>query len=145
MKKILIGVLTAGLVLVGATSVVAATYKSPAEVYAGLKGVTVEEAYAERSAGSSYGQLADQAGVLEKFKAEMLENKKAMIQNRVENGNLTQEQAELYIERIETNQANCDGSTMGAGGRMGQAMGGAFGKGQQAKARGMMGGFGAKR
>jgi len=136
MKKTIIGVITAGMLLVGATSVVAATFKSPAEIYAGLKGVTVEEAYDAKAAGSTYGELADEAGVLDAFKAEMLENRKAMIQDRVESGQLTQEQADAYIENMEANQANCDGTTMGAGGHMGQALGG-FGQGQS---RGMMGG-----
>jgi hypothetical protein len=141
MKKIMIGVITAGLLLIGATGVFAATFKSPAEIYAELKGVPVEEAYAAKATGSSYGQLADEAGVLNEFKAKMLENRKAVIQERVANGQLTQEQANLIIKNMETNQANCDGTGMlgrngvGKMGGMGQGMKGALGAG-----RGMTGG-----
>lgn len=130
MKKLLIGVLTAGLLLVGATSVFAGTFKSPAEIYAELKGVTVEEAYAEKAAGTSYGQLADQAGVLEEFKADMLENRKAMIQDRVASGQLTQEQADAMIKNMEANIANCDGTMSNGYGGKGQGFGGMFGKGR---------------
>lgn len=141
MKKLMIGILTAGLLLVGATGVFAATFKSPAEIYAQLKGVTVEEAYAAKATGSSYGQLAAEAGVLDEFKSKMLENRKAVIQDRVANGQLTQEQADAVIKNMEANQAVCDGTGMtgrGGAGRMG-----GFGQGQGAKgsmgARGGMG------
>ncbi len=129
MKKILIGAITAGMLLVGATGVLATTFKSPAEIYAGLKGVTVEEAYSAKAVGSSYGKLADDAGLLEEFQAEMLENRKALVQERVANGQITQEQADAIIKKMETNMANCDGTFTGRGGR-GQGIGGMFGKGR---------------
>lgn len=143
-RKILIGAITAGLLLVGATSVFAATFKSPAEIYAELKGVTAEEAYAEKAAGSSYGQLAKEAGILDEFKANMLENRKALIQDKVANGQLTQEQADGIINNMETNMANCDGTGMngygaqnqGQGKGKGQGMGGMFGKGRGMSAGG---------
>jgi len=128
MKKILIGVITAGMLLVGATGVLAATFKSPAEIYAELKGVTVEEAYAAKAQGSTYGQLADEAGVLDEFKSQMLENRKAIIQERVANGQLTQEQADAIIKNMEANLAACDGTGMYGRSGTGQALGG-FGKG----------------
>jgi hypothetical protein len=141
MKKILIGVITAGMLLIGATGVLAATFKSPAEIYAELKGGTVEEAYAAKATGKSFGRLADEAGVLDEFKAKMLENRKTVIQERVANGQLTQEQADFIIKNMETNQANCEGTGMlgrsgtGKMGGMGQGMKGALGAG-----RGMAGG-----
>lgn len=143
MNKLLIGTVTVGLLLVGATSVLAANFKSPAEVFAELKGVTVEEAYAAKAAGNSYGQLADEAGVLDEFKANMLENRKAIIQERVTNGQLTQEQADSMIQNMEANQAICDGTGMfgrGGAGRMG-----GFGQGQGQGSKGDLGagrGFG---
>lgn len=112
MKKALIAVITACLLLLGATGVLAATFKSPAEIYAEVKGVPVEEAYAERVAGTSFGQLAEEAGVLEEFQADMLANRKALIQERVAKGQLTQEQAEFMIENMENRQALCAGSGM---------------------------------
>lgn len=126
MKKAITVIITAAILLVGATGVFAATFKSPAEIYAGLKGITVEQAYAERAAGSTYGALAQQAGVLDEFKNQMLESRKALIQERVANGILTQEQADAIIKNIEENMANCDGT--GAGARMGR-FGAGFGKG----------------
>jgi hypothetical protein len=129
MKKILIGAITAGMLLVGATGALAATFKSPAEIYSELKGVTVEEAYAAKAAGNSYGKLANDAGLLEEFKAEMIENRKALIQERVANGQMTQEQGDAIIKNMETNMANCDGTFNGRGGR-GQGIGGMFGKGR---------------
>lgn len=111
MKKLLVVLLTVGLLLVGATGVIAATLKSPAEIYADLKGITVDEAYQERiETGKSFGGLAAEAGVLEEYKADMLENRKEVIEQRVKEGLLTPEQAEVMIERMEANQAWCDGT-----------------------------------
>ena len=141
MKKLLIGAVTAGMLLVGATSAIAATFKTPAETYAELKGVTVEEAYTERAAGSSYGKLAVDAGVLDEFKAKMLENRKAVILDRVANGQLTQEQADTMIANIEAMQANCDETGMmqqgssGKMGAMGQGQKGAMGQGAKSAMR----------
>ena len=126
MKKLLIGVVTASLLLLGATSVIGATFKSP-PVYAEIKGITVEEAYAERKAGNMFGALAEDPAALEEFKAQMLENKKAFIQEKVVAGELTQEQADSIIAKMEEMIAACDG-TMGNRG-MGERMGSFFGKG----------------
>jgi hypothetical protein len=142
MKKLLIGTITAGLLLVGATTAFAGTFKTPAEIFAELKGVTVEEAYASRASGSTYGQLADEAGVLDEFRADMLENRKAIIQERVANGELTQEQADAIIANMEANAAYCDGTGAGGRGMMGQGYG-MFGNGRGAGARGGCWGGGA--
>lgn len=148
MKKVLIALITAGLLLVGATGVLAATFSSPAEIYAGLKGITVEDAYTARAAGSTFGQLADQAGVLDQFQSQMLENRKALIQDRVTNGTLTQAQADAMIQTLEQNMALCDGTGMygqGMRGAMGQGMKGAMGQGMRGSMgqgmRGTGGGF----
>ncbi|HHV64884.1 MAG TPA: DUF2680 domain-containing protein [Peptococcaceae bacterium] len=126
MKKAVIAVITACLLLLGATGVLATTLKSPAEIYAELKGISLEEAYTERAAGASFGQLAAEAGVLEEFQAGLLANRKDFIQERVANGQLTQEQAEFMIQNMEKRQALCDGSGMysrKAGGSLGQGTG----------------------
>lgn len=110
MKKFFLSILMLALVLGGATSVVAATYKSPAEIYAELKGLTVEEAYSERAVTrNTFGQLAEEAGILDEYKSEVLENRKSLLQESVTNGEITQEQADAIIERVELNQAYCDG------------------------------------
>lgn len=43
-------------------------------------------------------------------RAERLEIKKEILAERVEDGQITQERADEIITRIETNQANCDGT-----------------------------------
>ncbi|MFA6808121.1 MAG: DUF2680 domain-containing protein [Eubacteriales bacterium] len=136
MKMKIVGVLTVGLLLVGATGVWAATPKTPAETYAGLKGITVEEAVKERTAGAAYGELASEAGILDDFQAQMLENKKAVIQDRVKDGYITQEEADGITTNIEENMANCDGTSTGD--RIGQKSG--MGFGSAARGSGKIGG-----
>lgn len=110
MKKFFLSFLILALILGGATSVIAATFKSPAEIYADLKGLSVEEAYSERAATkNSFGQLAERDGLLDEYKSGVLENRKSLLQERVVNGEITQEQADAILERIELNQAYCDG------------------------------------
>lgn len=131
-KKLLVGVISAVLLLGGATTVMAATFQSPAEIYAALKGVTVDEAYAGKAAGKSFGAMAKEAGVLEEFQAKMLENKKAILQERVDSGQLTLEQADAAIKNLETNLANCDGTSLGQKGC--GVGGGCYGQGAGANA-----------
>lgn len=140
MKKTVIAVATAGLLLLGATGVFAATtYKTPAEIYGDLTGVTAEEAYEQRAAGEPYGVLAEEAGVYEEFREEMLENKKALIEQRVEDGTLTREQADIIISNMEANTEGCYGPGCGAGYGAGQGFGCGFGRGGM---RGAGAGFG---
>lgn len=123
MKKVIIAAVTAGLILVGTGTALAATNQSPAEIYAGLKGITVDQAYTERDTGKSFGQLAAEADVLDEFQEQMLKNRKSAIQERVTAGTLTQEEADALILRIEENAANCNGTGTGVGmgfGRSGQ-------------------------
>jgi len=116
MKKLFFSILTLVLLLGGATSVIAATYKTPAEIYAGLKGVTVEEAYMERAAtNNSFGQLAASADLLDEFQSERLENMKNFLQEKAAKGELTQEQANAILERMKTNQAFCKSINYGYG------------------------------
>lgn len=113
----------------------AATAKTPAEVAAEVTGQTVETVQAERADGKSYGTIADEAGKLEEFKSQMLEQRKVYLEERVQEGTLTQEQADLMLERMADNQLNCDGAGNGqamkgqAGARMGRGMGMGQGKG----------------
>jgi hypothetical protein len=141
MKKILIGAITAGLLLVGGATAFAATSGTPAEIYAKLKGITVEEAYAQRAAGDTYGELAAEAGFLDEFQAETLATKKTIVQERVANGTLTQSQADAIISRMEQTIANCDGTGngLGQGGMYGRGNGGGNGLGM-----GACGGYGAR-
>lgn len=125
LKKIVAGATVVG--MLGAAGIVyAATAKTPAEIVSGLTGKTLEELYEERAAGNTYGTIAEDAGKLEEFKAQMLEQKKAILDQRVKDGKLTQEQADEIYNFIQNNQASCDGT--GSAG-IGKKYGAGFGQG----------------
>jgi len=105
----------------------AATSKTPAEITSSLTGKTVTEVNAERSQGKTYGTIANEAGKLDEFQAQMLEEKKANLDQRVKDGKLTQEQADAIYNNIKTNQLTCDGA--GSGRMGGQGCGGSTGQG----------------
>ncbi len=88
----------------------AAKYDSPQEALAGMTGKTVEEIAQERAEkNKTYGAIAAEEGVLDEFKTEILEQKKEVLQERVSEGNLGQEDADKIIERIQDHQEACDG------------------------------------
>ncbi|MCR4436049.1 MAG: DUF2680 domain-containing protein [Clostridiales bacterium] len=125
LKKIIAAVTVVGL-LGTAGAVYAATAKTPAEIVSELTGKAVEDIYKERAAGKTYGTIANDAGKLEEFKAQMLEQKKAVLDQRVQEGKLTQEQADAIYNSIKNNQAACDGT--GSAG-IGKKCGAGFGSG----------------
>jgi hypothetical protein len=90
--------------------------------------------------------MAKDAGKLEEFKAQMLEQKKAILDQRVKDGKLTQEQADEIYNAIKNNQANCDGTGSAAIGRKygaGFGLGSGMGNGQGAgRGAGMRNGYG---
>lgn len=78
----------------------------------------------------------DQTTTACEFQPEMLERKKDILTQRVEEGTMTQEQADAILEAIEANQADCDGtcsggigSGLGAAFRMGNGVGNGSGTG----------------
>lgn len=88
----------------------AAKYDSPQEALAGMTGKTVEEIAEKRvEENKTYGAIAAEEGKLDEFKVELLEQKKEVIQKRVSEGNLGQEDADRIIERIQDHQEACDG------------------------------------
>ena len=133
LKKIV--ALGAMVLAIGATSVTvfaASNYNTPAEALAGLTGRTVESVTVERSkTGKTYGTIANEAGKLTEFKAEILEIKKDALTEKVTAGTITQEKADEIIAALEANQANCDGTgTARIGQKMGAGFGGMRGNGQ---------------
>ena len=114
-------VLAASLVIVamGVTSITvfaASKYDSPAEAAAALTGKSVEEVIKIRQEeNKTLGTQVDEVGKLDEFKQEILEQKKEILQERVADGRLTQEQADEILFNLETNQANCDGTGLGSG------------------------------
>ncbi len=146
LKKII--VLGTAVLAIGATTITAfaaADYQSPAEIIAGLTGKSVDEIVEIRNTTEkTYGTIANDEGKLQDFQKEMLLNKKAILDQRVKDGILTQAEADEIYEAIENNQVNCDGSgSNGSGKRMGAGFGKMMGNGNgQGFGRGQCNGFG---
>lgn len=137
MKNIKKIVLSLAVVSVLSSSVVFAVVsaKTTAEITSSITGKTVEEVTKERATGKTYGTIAKVAGKLEEFKAESLLQKKAILDQRVKDGTLTQAKADEIYNSIKTNQATCDGTGSTGIGKMngvgfGQGMGQGMGKGK---------------
>ncbi len=115
-------------------------YKTPGEIFSKLTNTTVEEAY-ESKGEKTFGELAQEKGILDEFRKENLDNRKAYLEEKVKNGSITQEQADLILENME----NCDGTLgqkklgqgyhlkFGNGNGMGNGNKGGFGKGMNRK------------
>jgi len=94
----------------------ASKYSSPAEAAASLTGKSVEEVLQIRQEEKkNLGIQVDEVGKLDEFQKELLEQKKEVLKERVADGRLTQEQADVILANIETNQASCDGTGTGVG------------------------------
>lgn len=124
----------------------AASIKTPAEIVSDLTGKTTDEVNSEKVAGKTYGSIAKDAGKLDEFKKQALEQKKAYLDQRVKDGTLSKERADAIYDAMKESQSTCDGTgkaSMGAGrgagfGSGGCGMGNALGKGA---GRGMRGGY----
>lgn len=122
MKKLItLFLVTIIIVTVGAVAM-ADGFKTPSEIFADLKGITVEEAYELRGNDKTFGALAKEEGVLDEFVEANVESKNVIIEERVKEGQLSREQANELIKALE----DCDGS----GEKMlGQKYGVGFGNG----------------
>ena len=141
MKKIKnVAIVMAVILVIGVTSVTAfaaSGYTSPAQIITSLTGKPTESIIADKAeSGSTYGTIANEAGVLDEFKAQMLEQRKANLSERVTAGTMTQERADEIIAAMEENQANCDGSGTGSGMRSGACTGVGTGMGNGGGNRG---------
>ena len=132
--KKFIAVLTAAGLVCAAGAVYAATAKTPADIASALSGKSITDVNKERAEGKTYGTIAKESGKLDEFKAQMLEQKKVLLDERVKDGTLTQQQADEIYNRMKNNQANCDGT---GNARIGKNSGAGFGQG-----KGMGRGFG---
>ena len=107
------------------SALAAAEYGSPAEVVAGITGRTQQEVIKEKTeTGKTYGQIANEAGVLDEFKAAVLELKKEFLKAQVAAGKMTQEEADEILAAIAENQATCNGT---GGAKVGKLNGANFG------------------
>ncbi len=130
-RFMMLGAIVTVLGAVSVTAYATSSYSTPAEVTAGVTGRTVEEVTAEKyETGKTYGTIANEAGKLQEFQTEMIQNKKNILEDRVEAGLMTQENAEDIITAMEENQSTCDGTGDMIGKRMGAGFGGMNGKGQ---------------
>ena len=77
-KKFLAGLLAVGIMGASLTAF-ASEIKSPADIASALTGKTVTQVTQERVAGKTYGTIAKDAGKLDAFKKEMLDQKKAIL------------------------------------------------------------------
>ncbi len=114
--KKLLGVFMAMAILGVSAVAYAAGTGTPADIVADLTGKSVESVVSQRSAGTSYGAIAAEAGVLSEFQEKMLALKKEVLQQRVESGRLTEAEAARYYEALKEKQANCDGTSAGGQG-----------------------------
>ena len=141
-KLAIVGAIVLALTVTTVTAF-AAAYSSPADIIAGLTGEPADSIRAEKvESGSTYGTIADSYGVLDAFEEQMLELKEARLQERVEAGRLTQEQADAIIAAMRENQANCDGSADGSCGGILGGMGAGFGGMNQSRGSGLGDGLG---
>lgn len=129
-KKLLVvlTIVTTILVAFASVSFAASIYGSPAEILAGLTGKSVDEVYDARSNGQTFGEQAESAGVLDQFQQDRLDLMKDRLDQLVEDGRLTQEEAEARLAQMETALGTCDGTGENAG-VMGGMMGGRGGRG----------------
>lgn len=115
-NKVLIVSLVLLLLLAASVTAFAFTKSTPAEIVAGLTGKSIEEVTEIRyETGKTFGQIAYDEDLLEEFKDEMLKNKKAILDEKVKEGILTQEEADEIFKNIETMQESCTGNGGGFG------------------------------
>lgn len=133
MKKIVSIVLTGAVILSLGGIAFAGSFDSPAEILANLTGKTVEKLYEEKG-DKTFGQLAaEDEEIFEQFRDQMLESKKAIIEQRVEEKLLTQEEADKILAQMEE---NCT-LNPGEGKRLGQEYNLRFQFGKNGQGQGM--------
>lgn len=124
MKRFIKTMAVTGLLVFMAVPSFAASADRPVEIYAELTGQTVVEAWEEmREAEMTFGELAEENGVGDEFQSLIKDAHKARLDELVEEGRLTQEEADEILENIET----CDGTPGSHAGTHGLYYGGGFG------------------
>lgn len=125
MKKQILSMVAVASLGFGSVGVLAYSGETPANTYSELMGLTKEEAQLQRKeSGKSYGTLAKENGVYEEFSAQMKKNKEEIINEKVRNGELSEADANKYLQQMED---NCDGS--GESKKSGQELGLKLGRG----------------
>jgi hypothetical protein len=151
-KKLITGLVVVVLAVgaISATAFAASAYSSPAQAVAGLTGRTEESVIAQRTeTGDTYGTIANEAGVLDQFKDEMLSIREDTLAERVAAGTMTQERADEILAAMKIRQETCDGTGLGQNGTgacgangQGSANAQGAGNGQKQNGSGQCGGNG---
>ena len=126
------------------TSLAAGGFGNPAQTLADLTNQNVEDVeQAKVDTGDTYCEMATDAGVYDEFQAARIDDRTDVIESRVADGTLTQEEADEIIADIEERMADCDGTCEGLGGlnlglgsKNGMGNRGASGYGQGSGTRG---------
>ena len=110
MKKSVV-MLAVAVVMLGTMGVAFADASwGPAAIYADLTQITEEEAYALKvEKDMTFGELAQEAEIYDEFKTAALEGKEAILDQLVKDGKITQEKADEVLEAMEA----CDGDSQG--------------------------------
>lgn len=110
LKKLGLTISVSAIVLASGIGVaLASDVLSPAEKLSELTGTSVEALY-EAKGDKTFGEVASENGVLDEFKENMLQNKKTILDQRVAEGRLTQEEADEIYSKLLENMETCDGS-----------------------------------
>ena len=86
-------------------------FDAKAEAIAKLTNKTVETIIEQKNTlNMTFGEIAKENGVLDQFKKVNLEQKEEILNEKVNQGIITKEEAENILNQIRENQENCDGS-----------------------------------
>lgn len=86
--------------------------ETPAEIYADIKGVEVEEVYGMGRGHGGEGLGAQLEGEeLEAFHQRLISAKEEWIEGLVEEGRLTEAEGKAYLDEMKANIENCDGTS----------------------------------
>lgn len=140
-SKVLLATALVLVLLAGGGAVYAATASSPLEILSNVTGDSVDAIVESREDGETLGSIAAEKDVLEEFQKAMLENRKAVVQERVEEGVLTQEEADEYLAIMAERMETCDGTGVRQGDNLGQQFGMGMGRGSR-NGDGTQSGFG---
>ncbi|MHB0977768.1 MAG: DUF2680 domain-containing protein [Candidatus Aquicultorales bacterium] len=106
---------------------------SALDAVAGLLGISRDDVVAERQAGKSLANIAEEKGVgKDAVVGKILETRKAVLDERVESGSITREQADEALARMEeriTSRVENSAVGPGCGGTAGGGGGAGFGGG----------------
>ena len=110
--KVMMSIITAILVITISSPVFASNqYYSKAETLSKLTNKSIETILETKNKlNVTFGEIAKENGVLSEFQKANLEQKEQILNDRVNKGLITKEQADDILDRIKENQKNCDGT-----------------------------------